>query len=250
MNSLDDLLDQIGDAFGQLWSRIEESSAYNTLRENFEALPGSTQAIVKIGSIVLVVAVLFFLPISGILGSSSYIAEYEEKKGIIEGLIEAEQNKQKGSPLPPGMTTQSIQQRVRSVVQSERLIEGQGPKMSPLGEDAAGNLAPKAVKQASVNVNFFGLNLKQTMKIGAKLEALDASIKMIGMKIQPSKEFDEYYDASFQLVSFSLPELEPVATPGGSKAKDSKAKKTGSGRRGRSGRTRPSTNRRSRGRGK
>jgi hypothetical protein len=80
VNSLDDLLDQLGEAFGQFWSRIEESSAFNTIRENFETLPTSTQAIIKNGTLLVVVAVLFLIPISGILSSSSYISEYEEKK--------------------------------------------------------------------------------------------------------------------------------------------------------------------------
>ena len=242
MNSLDDLLDQIGDGFRQLSSRLQESSAFNTLREKFDTLPTSTQGLLKTGSVAALICILFLVPISGILSSSAYIQEYEEKKQIIEGLIQAEQTKRNGSPLPPGLTSQSMQQRIQGTMQYLRLVDGQGPEMSPLGGNMAGNLVPKTIQQAGLNVNFFGLNLKQVSEIGAKLEAIDSSVKMIGLKIQPSKKFDEYYDASFQLVSFSLPELEAAGATGDS---DASSERAGSrSRRGSPGSAQPPSRRR------
>jgi len=226
MNNLEDLLDRIKESMAQLWSRVEENSTYNTVRENFETLPSSTQKLLKAGGILLLLVGLFAIPISNILGASSYVSEFDQKRELVEDLIKASADQQKGSPLPPGLNSQALQSRVQSKVTSMRLMESQGPTITPLGDKAAGNLAPKAVTQTGVAVDFQGLNLSQVLDVGARLEALDASVKMMGMKVQPSQKFKNYYDATFQLVSFSLP-VSPAPAAG-----DDKKNKKSSFRRG------------------
>lgn len=218
MNSLEDLMDRISELGSTIWSRLEENSAFNTLREKFETLSSSVQRLVTIGAISLVILLIVSIPLSGLFGSSSYVGEFEEKKDIIERLLAAEQSMKQGSPLPEGLTSPALQARVRNRLQMFRLIEGQGPTLAPLGDKPAGSLAPNILEQAGLEVNLKGLNLKQTLDIGNALESLDASVKVLGLTVTASTQFPKYYDVIYKIVSFSFPKTET------GNAEDSKAK--------------------------
>ena len=228
MNSLDDLLDRLNELGSNIWSRLEENSTFNTLREKFETLSSSAQRLITIGAISLVVLLIVSIPLTSLLGSSTYVSEFEEKKDLIERMLAAEQSMKQGSPLPKGLSSADLQGRVRNRLQMFRLVEGQGPTLAPLNNKPAGKLAPDIVEQAGVQVTLKGLNLKQTINVGKAMESLHASVKLLGLDIQASTQFPKYYDVVFRLVSFSLPQAEAP------KGKDNKAKGKGNRARGRS----------------
>lgn len=227
MNSLDDLLDRLSEQWALIWSRIEENSTYNTLREKFETLPSSAQRLTIVGSISFLIFVLFLIPITSIFSSSSYIDEFDEKRELVEKLLSAQQNSKQKPPLPPGISTQQIQSKVQQMIRSMRLIEGQGPELTPLNNNPAGKMVPTILKQSGLSVSLKGLNLKQTLDAGARLEALDPSVKMISLVIDQSAEFPKYYDVVFQLVSLDFP-MPKVEDKPGSKNKNRRGSKKSS----------------------
>lgn len=217
MNSLDDLFDRLSELASTVWSRLEENSTFNTLREKFETLSSSAQRLITIGTISLVILLIVAIPLTSLLGTSTYVSEFEEKKDLIERLLAAEQNSKQGSPLPPGLSSADLQGRVRNRLQMFRLVEGQGPTLAPLINKPAGKLAPDIIEQAGVLVTLKGLNLKQTIDIGKAMESLHASVKLLGLDIEASSQFPKYYDVVFRLVSFSFPQAE---TPNDTDAPD------------------------------
>ncbi len=212
MNSLDDLLDRLNELGSTIWSRLEENSTFNTLREKFEALSSSAQKLMIIGAMSLLILLIVSIPLTSLLSTSSYVSEFEEKKDLIERLLVAEQSAKQGSPLPPGLSSADLQGQVRNRLQMFRLVEGQGPTLTPLNNKPAGKLAPEIIEQAGVLVTLKGLNLKQTINIGKAMESLHASVKMLGLDIQASSQFPKYYDVVFRLVSFSFPQAEAPKT--------------------------------------
>lgn len=207
MNSLEDVLERLNEALSTLWSRVQENSTYNTLREKYETLTSSQQQVLTLGAIAFAILFLVSIPLSTLFSSSSYVTEFEQKKVLIEGLLAAEQSLKQRPPLPPGLNSQDLQMSVRNSLQIFRLTEAQGPQMTPLNNNPAGPLAPPILEQNGLQVTLKGLNLQQTLDVGKTMEALHPSVKMIGLDIQASVDFPKYYDVAFRLVSLSFPQV-------------------------------------------
>lgn len=206
--NLDDLIDRIKEAWATAWSSVEESSIYNTLRERFETLPSSTQKLVIAGCVGVFALIVVLIPLSSVMDASTYVEEFEEKRELIEELLEAQENSLKTPPIPPGLDANSLQTQIRSRLSTFRLTEAQVPQLTVISNPAEG-IAPPVVQQAGLLVSLKGLNLRQTVEIGTALEALHQSIKMMGMEVKSSSEFPKYYDVAYKLVSFSMPQLAP-----------------------------------------
>jgi hypothetical protein len=213
VNNLEDVTERLKELLSAFWARVEENSTYNTLREKYETLSSSQQQLISIGAISASLLFLISIPVGTLLSSSTYTAEFEEKKTLIEGLLAADQNMKQRPPIPPGITSTDLQMSVRNSLQVFRLIESQGPQMEPLNNNPAGPLASPILEQNGLHVTLKGLNLQQTLDIGKSLDVLHPSVKMIGMDVQASTEFPKYYNVVYRLVSFAFPQANTPAPP-------------------------------------
>ena len=70
------------------------------------------------------------------------------------------------------------------------------------------NIGPKSIEKFGAEAKLLGLNITEIINIGHFLQRIAPGVKLIGTEIIPSKENDHYFDASFKLVSFVLPQKE------------------------------------------
>ncbi|MCB0364346.1 MAG: hypothetical protein H6624_01075 [Bdellovibrionaceae bacterium] len=228
MLNLDDLKDKFTETFNQVKDTVEESSLYNTLRERYETLPSNGQRAIVIGSITFVVLIFLSIPWSFLSSSSNYVTEFEDSRALIRGLLKT-RSLSKGAPLPKGMSSGEIESKAKGMLSTAGLLDSQiGSSMQLPEGDPGSRLAPPNVQQQGVRLELKQLNLRQIIDIGYQLQNLDASVKMTGMEVHATAEDPHYFNATFKLISFSLPETEEASA--GKDAGGPKGKKRGRGK--------------------
>lgn len=213
--NLDDIKEQLRDQFNTTWGRIQESSAYNTLREKYEALPTNQQKALGVGALVLAVLILLWFPYSYLSVSGTLITEFSEKRAVIRELLRVSRQSDALPPIPQGPSIDALQQSVDQVFNAANLMaEQRGQVMGTSTKDKLAFIPPTVTQQAFA-VDAKKLNLKQILDIGFELSKLYAALKLMDVEITSAAGAPApgYFDVVFKLVSFNFPHMESEELP-------------------------------------
>lgn len=202
---LSGLKDQLRDQFETLWTRIQESSVYLNLKEQYDALPQLGQRALAVGAALLALGLILLLPYSYIQSAQEAEAEFNETRALLRDLLHIARDAQLPPPLPPGTSSAQLQSQVQSTLGPFTLLPEQMGPIQALGPSPAGSLVAKRIEQAGVSVQLNKLNLRQILDIGSALQRINPGVRLMGLEIQNNREDNRYYDVQFQLVNFSLP---------------------------------------------
>jgi hypothetical protein len=216
------LKEQLKDNWADLSSKIQENSTFNNLREKFEAQSPTVQKAILGGAGFLVVLFLFSFPWSYISESQDHMAEFEDNRGLIQGLLHAARAAKEPSPLPPPMTTDQLRSRVEMVLKENRLIPDQIGEMQALPENPW-KKTPAVVIQTGLAVQLKKLNVEQIMTLSHQFHQMGPGTKLLGLDIIQSAGQTHYYDMIVRIVNFALPPMTVMedAGDGGKKGKGS-----------------------------
>lgn len=212
--NLDDLRDKVRENVSALWGRIQESTLFNNLKEQYETWPASVQKTVLISASVLGMLILLSIPYSYIDSASTAIEEYNENRLLIRDLLRVGRAAKDPPPLPPGLSQGDLQAQVQPLLNEFSLTPEQLTPVRPLNERPAAPLAPTVIHQEGVAVQLRKLNLHQILDIGRRMSTLSRGVKITGLEVIANAEDNHYFDVIYKLVSFSLPqatiESEPI----------------------------------------
>ena len=221
------LQDRLKEQWAELSAKIQESSLFNTARENFESQTPPVQKAIIAGAISLVVLLVFSFPYGYLSESSDFMTSFEENRGLIQGLLRASRTAKESSPLPTPVDTSQLRELIQQVMREKKLVPEQIEPMQDIPGKPAKNLAPEVVVQNGVAATITKLNLLQIIDIGAALQNMGLGTKLIGMDIFQTPGQTHYYSVVFKVVNFGLPlAAEPEADSGAKGGrKDRKAKR-------------------------
>lgn len=221
------LRDKLKEQWADLSAKIQESSAFNTLRETFESqTPPVQKAIIGVGCALAVLFVLSF-PYGYLSQSDEYMTIFEENRVLIQGLLRASRAAKEPSPLPADGSSDSIKSRVDNILRENQLIPEQIGEMQPLPDSPAKDLAPPAVRQAGLTVQLKKLNLRQVVAVNVAFQNMGLGIKLIGLDIVQSADQTHYYDVVARIVAFSLPQITFDSDPSAGNARSGRGRAGG-----------------------
>lgn len=206
MSALEDLKDKLQDQFSELKNRIQESSTYNSLRERYENLTPNAQQGLMLGGIAAAIIFFCYIPYSYFSSSSTYVSEFNEKRGIIRQLLRASRlATQAGSVSnPPDIST--LQSSITARLSQFNLLPEQNAGINPVEAAAlGGSFAPPGIIQEGLALNLKQLNLKQIVDIGYDLQNLAQGVRLVGMSMTPTQKDRRYFDVVYQIARFSMP---------------------------------------------
>lgn len=211
------LLEKLRDQARDLWTRIQETSIYMSLREKYESLSIRVQkAIILTGSLLAVLFLLSF-PYAYISSSQSSLSSFEENRELIRGLLKASSSLKEPSPLPPEMSSDDLSSMINRSLEEFHLVPEQMGGVQAVGEKLT-NLVPDQVKQTGVSLTLKKLNLKQIVEISHRLQTLNPGTKVIGMDVTANAA-SHYFDVVYKIASFSIPTVSAPEAPGRGKAR-------------------------------
>ncbi len=220
--AFENLKDQLKEQWGELSGKIQESTAYNNLRERYESLTPTAQRGILIGASVLAVLCLLYFPYGYYSASQDTMAQFEENRALIKGLLRASRSAKTPSPLPPPMDNGSLRGRVDAVMRTNRLLPEQIGEMSDIPAGAMKDI-PASVIQTGVAVQIKKINVKQMTALSAQFQNMGSGTKLMGLDIVQSTGQTHYYDMIVKIVNFGLPQVadsgpEEPAAKGGKRA--------------------------------
>lgn len=201
--NFDSLKEQLADQARELWGKIEESSAYITLKERYDGLSPRLQQMIVGGAVALLILFVLSFPYSYVSDAQANLGDFENNRQLTENLLEASRSLHETPPLPPGMDTDMLKAQVKRVASQARLLPEQIGEMSPLSGKIT-SLAPAIIDQNGISVRLKTLNLRQVVDVSHMLQTITSGIKVIGMDVTQSAAKGNYFDVVYKLVSFSV----------------------------------------------
>ncbi len=223
--AFEDLREQLKDRAAEAMSKLQETSAFNTLRERYESQTPPVQKAVVAGASLLMVLIVLMWPMSYISSSSDTLAKFEENRELIQGLLRSSRSANEPAPLPPPMDSSTLKSSVDGILRQNGLLPDQIGEMNPIPESEIKGLAPPGVVTNGLTVQLKKLNVMQLIEIGNLIQNMAPGTKLYGADIVQTAATTHYYDMTLQVVNFGLP---PFDT-GGDEPADSK-KKPGKGK--------------------
>lgn len=220
--ALENLRDQLREQMNEAWAKIQETSAYNTLRERYESQTPEAQKGIVAGAIAVGVLIVLSLPMSYISSSSDSLAAFEENRELIFGLLKAARSAKDPAPLPPPTTPDQLRSQIENLLRNNGIIQDQRGEMQDIPEDLLKRGLPPGVVPTGLAVQIKKLNLTQVLEIGNMIQGMSPGTKLLGLDIVQSAGQTHYYDIMARVVSYGIPSFEdsePEAPParGGSR---------------------------------
>jgi hypothetical protein len=219
--AFEDIKDQISDRAQALWGRLQENSSFVQAMEQYQALPPNAQKAVVAGIGALFALVLFMIPWSFYSSSEEKIGEpgitdtFEGNKEIIEDLFSVRRDAGILRSAPQRMDQNQVMSLAQSRV-GEAGIPPERVTVSPFDNKNTGKssaVIPKSVDQLGAAVTVAKLNLTQLVDIGYALQTISNGVKMIAVEARAAVDDPRYFDVTYKLASFSIPEPPAKAEP-------------------------------------
>lgn len=202
--NLDDLKDSLKSQLGQTWSRIEDSSFYNQMKDRFENLPPAQQKLTLMGAGALFALFLISVPYSYYSTSAEYVSTYEEKRGLIRELLKVTRESSEVPDLPSAPSSEMLQSSIENQLRMANLLPEQMKGIDVVTAETS--LIPKGLLEAGLKVSLAKLNLRQIIDIGYNIQSISPSVKMSSMDVTANAEDSKYFDVDFKLVTLSVPQ--------------------------------------------
>lgn len=222
--NFDDIKDNLKSQLGQTWSRVEDSSAYNQLRDRFENLTPTNQKLTLMAAGAVMALLIISIPYSYYSTSTEYVGTFEEKRGLIRELLKVTRESNEVPDLPVAPNADMLKGTIEGQLHMAKLLPEQMKSIEVVAADTG--LIPKGLLESGLRISLAKLNLRQIVDIGYNIQAISPSVKMSAIDIKANVEDPRYFDVEMKLVSLAVPQAH-IEMPdgagedgeGGSKAK-------------------------------
>lgn len=204
------LQDKLKETWADLSSKIQESSAFNSLREKFESQPANVQKVILGAGALFAVLLVLYMPYSYLAESSQHMETFETNRTLITKLLRASRTSKEPSPLPPPMDSGSVRAMVERVLREKKLVPEQIGDMQAIPGNPGGNLVPAGVVQNGVAAQIKQLNVTQVLDIANTFQNLGPGTKLLGIDIVQTLGQTHYYDMIVRVVNFGIPAVADV----------------------------------------
>jgi len=209
--TLDDLKENISSRMKSTLERVKESDYYHRLSDRFENMKASQQRLTLVGLVLALVILLLVTPISSLLSSSSSMGEFETQRELIRDLIKVQREMRELPNLPEAPSSDSLRALAEAKVKESNLLPEQ-IKGIEVGMPNSRLISPNHL-QGSVTVRLSKLNVRQIVDIGAKLQDISPSVKMLDLIIDANTSDARYSDVTYRLVALNIPRPPPPSAP-------------------------------------
>jgi hypothetical protein len=201
--NLDDLKDNLASEGRALWEKIQDSAAFNQLRDRHENLTPPMQKLSVLGVMGLIIAFLLSVPYSNFNDSTNSVNDFEGKRSTIRELLKVSRESSDTPNIPPAPNAQVLRSRIDEEIKNARLLPEQikGANASA----SKSQLIPDNLLEGALEVRLAKLNIRQIVDLGYKFQNVSPSVKMKDLVISANLEDNRYFDVIYQLVALAVP---------------------------------------------
>lgn len=201
--SFEDFKEKLAGDAHTTWERIQESTAYNQLRDRYENMTPPMQKLTLVGSFVLIAFLILSVPYSTYIASTDHVGEFESKRMTIRELLKVTRESSDVPQIPQAPPAASIQASIEQQIKAANLLPEQIKGTQILENNS--NLIPKNLTESLVQVSLAKLNIRQIVDLGFGFQNINPSVKMKDLMITANREDSRYFDVVYKLVSLAVP---------------------------------------------
>jgi hypothetical protein len=207
-----DLKEQVIQLLKDLMEKIQESSAFNELKDRYENLTPRNQKALVISLCLIVSILIISIPYSYYSVSQDNMTSFFEKRDLIRDVQRLSREAQEGAPLPVAPEMEQLRMQIENELTASQLLPEQklGVNMADL---SSSKLISAAMSAGALTIHLAKLNLRQISDLGLKFQNLSPSIKMTDLDVQASMSDPKYFDVQYKLVALKVPEPPKMASP-------------------------------------
>lgn len=205
------ILEQLKELGVKINQQVQDSPAFNQLKDRYENLSPSGQKMVVLFGALLIVFVLLFIPLTNLSVSQSLMSGFEEKRNLVRELYKTYRESSANPNIETPPTLMVLRSSVESIIERAELLPEQ--KIGIREVAAEGRLIPQTMLSGVLDIQLAKLNLKQIVDIGTSLVAISNSVKMKDLSVIANREDTRYYDVTYKLYVLKVPDQQPEITP-------------------------------------
>lgn len=192
-------IESLKDLLRGLWSRLEETSLYNSLNERYTSLPRNIQKLINFSILALILVVGLSFPITQYSSSLENDSVYEKRKSITQKVINYARAKSSAKPDPLEYNQLSFKGKVEKIATSKSILQEQLTITS--ASDKSGH-TPKGALQNRFRVTGSQLNLNQAITTAYGIKRMGDSLFLDSVEIRAQKKDPHYFDTNFVVSNF------------------------------------------------
>ena len=121
----DELKEMVVGRGKEIWSKIEESSSYNQLKDRYDSLPPTQQKVVFWGSIATLVLIVLYIPFTFLQSSWAFEEEFVIKRDLIREMYRVQREVGEAPQVPIPSSPEAIRQTVDGYIKSSGFLPEQ-----------------------------------------------------------------------------------------------------------------------------
>ena len=211
MSRLDEIKNQLKEKFSEIFEKIKETELYQKAEEKYQSLNPRGQKLTRYASAFLVLFFVVIYPVSQLQMSSDLVAEFEVKRELLRDLFKTYRESSASPALPPPPQGGELVSQVQSMLSSAELLPEQIVNVGLV--ESEGRIIPQKLVSSVVAVQLSSINLRQTVDIGTQLANISASIKVKDLDMNATEGKAGYFDVTYKLYAFNVPQPIAEATP-------------------------------------
>jgi len=220
---ISEIKDQILDIIKSRLGDFQESGTYIRMKEWFEDKPPVVQKIIAWGSLVFTIFLVIFIPYGWMSSSSEYLDNFNSDKQLIREMLQISRDLSQITRIHRSISGGELKGRVTSVLDSFKLLPEQVVEnVEKTFSIAESSLAPKGILQNGIQLTLKKINIKQFVDISHKLQTIENGSKLISIDMRANPEDAHYFDATYHVIAFSLPETHEALISDKSEKSDKK----------------------------
>lgn len=204
MSRLEELKEELKTSLQTTWDRIQESEIYNQLNDRYQSMTPSGQKITQIVVAVSLTLIIFYTPLTQVQVSQEMLFQFQEKRDLIRNLFKTYRESSAQAQIDLSPEPADLIARVQSFLQNSRLVPDQ--IISVNLAEPEGQLIPRQLQKAVVEVKLSKLNLRQIVDIGLQLTNISSAVKVKDMSLQAHAEMAGYFDVIYKLYALNVPQ--------------------------------------------
>ncbi|MEC9284139.1 MAG: hypothetical protein VX642_15595 [Bdellovibrionota bacterium] len=204
--NLDDIKEQFFEQLNAYKERIQDTPAYNQIKERYDDLPPRNQKIVLISGGLLVIYIVLSIPLGSLSEASSKIDKYESTKSTLASLRKVS-DQMSAIPNPPSApASSSLSNSIKSMILSEGIAEDQIASTQSFSEENTGQFksVPKSAEITGVRVSLKKLNIKQITSLLYKAQRQSRPAKITHLQMNPEGSEAGFFNLNFEIRGFNL----------------------------------------------
>lgn len=204
--AFEELREQLTSKLKDLGQQIQDSPAFQSLKEKYDDLPSNQQKIVMVGLAAVLGFFVFSFPYDSWNQSEQALIEFEERRDLIRELLKVTKETQEATafPTPPSMGQIKTDMEMR-LQQFQLIPEQMGGVNVELPRQSAS--VPAARQEGVIKVLLKKLNLRQVVDITAALQTMHPTVKLASLNVDSHLADPRYLDASLDFIMIKIPQI-------------------------------------------